>query len=44
MLTHPDDAELVKKIKKTIIYIFIGVIIIWAWYLISNVLLIDGQS
>jgi uncharacterized membrane protein YdcZ (DUF606 family) len=28
MLTHPDDAELVKKIKKTIIYIFIGVIII----------------
>lgn len=44
MLTHPDDAELVKKIRKTITYVFIGVIVIGAWYLISNTLLIDGQS
>ena len=44
ILTKPDDPELVSKIKKTIIYIFVGVIIIGAGYLISNVLLIDGQN
>lgn len=44
ILTKPDDPELISKIKKTILYVFIGVIVIGTGYLISNVLLIDGQS
>lgn len=41
MLTKPDDAEIPKKIKKTLMYVAIGVIIIGAGYVISNVLLIN---
>lgn len=44
MITKPEDTELVKKMKNTLIYIFIGIIIIGAWYFISNFLIIDGQS
>ncbi|MDR0369028.1 MAG: hypothetical protein LBH96_00370 [Candidatus Peribacteria bacterium] len=41
MLTKPDDAEIPKKIKKTLMYVAIGVIVIGAGYVISNVLLIN---
>ena len=41
LLTKPDDAEVIKKIKKTIMYVAIGVVIIGAGYVISNVLLIN---
>ncbi len=41
LLTKPDDAEVIKKIKKTILYVAIGVVVIGAGYVISNVLLIN---
>lgn len=44
MITKPDDTELITKLKKTLIYVFVGVIIIGAWYFISNFLILDGQS
>lgn len=41
MLTKPDDAEMPKKIRKTLIYVVIGILVIGAGYVISNVLLIN---
>lgn len=41
MLTKPGDPEMFKKIKKTILYVLIWVVIIGTGYLISNVLLIN---
>lgn len=41
LLLKPDDAEKVKKIRKSIIFIFIWVLIIWAWYILTNVLIIN---
>lgn len=41
LLLKPDDADRIKKIKKSIIYIFIWVLIIWAWYILTNVLIIN---
>ena len=41
MLTKPDDPEVTKKIKKTLLYVAIWVIVIGAGYIISNVLIIN---
>ncbi|MDR0859449.1 MAG: hypothetical protein LBO09_00230 [Candidatus Peribacteria bacterium] len=41
MLMKPDDAEMPKKIRKTLIYVIAGVLVIGAGYIISNVLLIN---
>ena len=41
LLLKPDDPDKIKKIKKSIIYIFIWVLIIWTWYLITNVLIVN---
>jgi hypothetical protein len=41
MLMKPDDAEMPKKISKTLLYVVIGVLVIGAGYIISNVLLIN---
>lgn len=41
ILINPDKAENRQKIWKSIIYIFIGILIIWAGYIISNFLVID---
>lgn len=41
MLTKPDDPEIPKRIKKTLIYVAIWVVVIGAGYVISNVLLIN---
>ena len=41
MLTKPDDPEVAKKIKKTLLYVAIWVIVIGTGYIISNVLLIN---
>jgi hypothetical protein len=41
MLTKPDDAEMPKKIRKTLIYVVIGILVIGSGYIISNVLLIN---
>ena len=41
MLTKPDDPEMAKKIKKTLLYVTIGVVVIGTGYLITNVLLVN---
>jgi len=41
LLLNPDDADKVKKIRKSIIYIFIWVLVIWTWYILTNVLIIN---
>lgn len=41
MLTKPDDPNMTKKIKNTLLYVAIGVVVIGAGYLITNVLLIN---
>jgi hypothetical protein len=41
ILTNPDKAENRQKIWKSILYIFIGILIIGAWYLITNFLIIN---
>jgi hypothetical protein len=41
LLLKPDDADKIKKIKKSILYIFIWVLIIWTWYILTNVLIIN---
>lgn len=40
MLTKPDDPGMMTKIKKTLMYVLIGVVVIGAGYLITNVLLV----
>ena len=41
LLLKPDDADKIKKIRKSIIYIFIWVLVIWTWYILTNVLIIN---
>lgn len=41
LLTKPDDSDQLKKIKKSFIYIFIGLVVIGAWYILSNFLIIN---
>lgn len=41
MLTKPDDPKMFDNIKKTLLYVLIGVVVIGAGYLISNVLLVN---
>ena len=41
MFTKPDDPKNKENIKKTLLYIVIWVLVIWAAYVISNVLVID---
>jgi hypothetical protein len=42
LLTKPDSSDNINKIKKTLLYVAIGVLVIGAGYIISNVLLVDG--
>jgi hypothetical protein len=30
-----------KKIKNSLLYIFIGILVIWTWYIITNFLIIN---
>jgi len=41
LLMKPDDPNQIKKMKNTLLYIFIWILIIWAWYLIANFLVIN---
>jgi hypothetical protein len=41
LLTKPDSADNITKIKKTLMYVAIGVVIIGAGYVISNVLIVN---
>ena len=41
LITKPDDEKVAGNIKKTLIYVAIGVVIIGAGYVISNVLIIN---
>lgn len=41
LLLKPDDPDKIKKIKKSITYIFIWILVIWASYVITNVLVIN---
>lgn len=41
LLTKPDSPDTITKIKKTLMYVAIGVLVIGAGYIISNVLLIN---
>lgn len=41
LLTKPDDEEKIKKLGKSLLFILVGIIIIWAAYLIVNVLLVE---
>lgn len=40
LLMKPDDSEIISEIKSNLIYVFIGVLVIWASYLITNFFLI----
>ena len=42
MFAKPDDPKNRETLKKTILYILIGVLVIWAAYVISNVLVINN--
>lgn len=41
ILTNPEKAENRQKIWKSILYIFIGILVIGAWYIIANFLVIN---
>lgn len=41
LLLKPDDPDRIKKIKKSLIYIFIWILVIGASYIITNVLIIN---
>lgn len=41
LLTQPDNADQFKTVKKSILYIFIGLLVIGAGYLITNFLIIN---
>lgn len=40
--TKPDDPKNLESLKKTILYIFIWILVIWAAYVISNALVINN--
>ena len=41
LLTNPDSEDNLADIKKTILYVFLGIIVIGAWYVIVNFLIIN---
>lgn len=41
LLTKPDDSDQLKKITKSFLYIFAGLVVIGAWYILSNFLIIN---
>jgi Na+-driven multidrug efflux pump len=41
LLTKPDSPDNITKIKKTLLYVAIGVLVIGTGYIISNVLLVN---
>lgn len=41
ILINPSKAENWNKLWKSILYIFIGLVVIWAWYLLTNLLIIN---
>jgi len=41
LLVKPDSADMMTKLKKTILYVGIGIVVIGAGYIISNVLIIN---
>ena len=41
MFTKPDDPKNRERLKKTLLYVFIWVLVIWASYVISNVLVLN---
>lgn len=42
LFTKPDDPKVRESLKKTLLYIIIGVLVIWASYAISSVLIINN--
>ena len=42
MFTKPDDPKNRERLKKTLLYVIIWVLVIWASYVISNVLVLNG--
>ena len=42
MFAKPDDPENRKRLKKTMLYVIIWVLVIWAAYVISNILVLNG--
>ena len=41
ILVNPDKTENRQRISKTILYIFIWILIIWTWYVLTNFLVIN---
>ena len=41
ILVNPDKSENRQRIGKTIIYIFIWILIIWTWYVLTNFLVVN---
>lgn len=41
MLTNPTDESNMTGIRKTLLYALIGMLVIWAWYLIVNVVMVN---
>jgi len=41
LLVNPTNEETMTKIKHSFLYIAIGIIVIWAWYVITNFLIIN---
>ncbi len=44
IFTNPGDAKTMEWLKKAILYIFIWILVIWAAYVISNMLVINNVS
>ena len=42
ILTKPDDPKTMESLKKAALYILVWVLVIWAAYVISNVLVVDN--
>jgi hypothetical protein len=40
-LTKPDDESQLTKIKQSFIYVFFGILLIGAWYLITNFFIVN---
>jgi hypothetical protein len=40
-LVQPDSADNIKSIGKSLGYAFLGLLVIWGWYLIVNLLLVQ---
>lgn len=42
LLTKPEDQEMMKNIKRSILYIFIWIVMIWAAYLLTNFVIVQA--